>query len=196
MTALPRVSILLPAHNRGDVIQFSIESVLVQNFQDFELLIVRDGCTDNTAEVVQSYLGDKVFWFDLTKAPNFGYANRNKILKLAKGAFIAYISHDDLISKDHLTLALDAFVENLKLEIVFLKHVWVSKDLDFVPSTFTLNDKRNLKQFLKGQKTRIVSSSIVHKRSCFDKYGYWNERLEGSGDVGFPFLGHFKSGVI
>ena len=206
----PLISILLPTHNRADVLPFAIQSVLAQTIQDFELLIVGDGCTDNTAEIVQSFSDPRIQWHDLPKAPGFGYANRNIVLRLARGEFIAYMAHDDLWLSDHLEQLLPFFSDE-KIEIVYSRPLWVIPFGMIVPGMFNLDHAPTLKIFLNKESNLIPAGFFIHRRECFFKYGYWNDNLPAAGDqdmwvriikggreknfvyVGCPTCLHFKA---
>src|SRR5688572_16789784 len=143
----PLVSVLLPTHNRADVLYFAICSVLAQTVQDFELLIVGDGCTDDTEEIIRSFEDPRIRWFDLPKGPTFGYANRNTVLKEARGEIVAYMSHDDLWLSDHLE-QLIPFFDDEKVEIAFSRPLWVIPFGMIVPGMYNLNHLQTLKIFL------------------------------------------------
>ena len=177
----PHFSILLPTHNRADVLPFSIRSVLGQTLQDFELLIVGDGCTDETADVVGSFRDSRIRWFDLPKAPHFGYANRNLALREARGSLIAFMAHDDLWLPDHLHLLSPAF-DAREVEIAYSRPLWVIPNGLVSPSSFNLHDGETLLEFLSRRRNQIPAGCVVHRRECFDRYGYWNDQLPGSGD--------------
>jgi glycosyltransferase involved in cell wall biosynthesis len=178
----PEFSILLPTHNRADVLPWAIRSVLAQTEQNFELLIVGDGCTDNTAEVVRSFADDRIRWFDLPKAPHFGYANRNLVLREARGAVVAFMAHDDLWLPDHLDL-LASCLESTGSEIAYSRPLWVIPRGLIAPTAFNLNYRPTLEGFLtKRHRHMIPAACVVHRRECLVKYGYWNESLREAGD--------------
>jgi hypothetical protein len=177
----PLFSILLPTHNRADVLPFAIRSILGQTLQDFELLVVGDGCTDQTSDVVRSFADPRILWFDLPKAPNFGYANRNIVLRQARGAYIAFMAHDDLWLPDHLELLLP-FLQQPGIELAYSRPLWVTPEGTIVPAAFNLEHVLTLESFLAMEQNRIPAGCVVHHRECFSKYGYWNEALPACGD--------------
>jgi hypothetical protein len=176
----PLFSVLLPAHNRADVIGFAIRSVLAQTEEDFELLVVGDGCTDDTAAVVQSFNDRRIRWFDLPKAPGFGYQNRNVVLRQAQGDFIAYLAHDDLLLPDHLQWFRPVLADDA-IEWAYSRPLWVSRDGDIIPVCTNLTNDDEL-HHMKTVELFIPTSCIVYRRACHDRYGMWPEHLASEGD--------------
>jgi glycosyltransferase involved in cell wall biosynthesis len=176
----PRFSILLPTHNRADVIGFAIESVLWQTEQDFELLIVGDGCTDRTAEVVSAFDDPRIRWFDLPKAPLSGYANRNIVLRQARGHYVAYAQHDDIMFPDHLTRLVEV-LETGGAGWGYSRPLWVTTDGLVVPLAVDLTKPDDLQYFLKFGNS-IPSCCVMHTRDSLVRAGYWPERIPSIAD--------------
>ena len=176
----PRFSVLIPTHNRSRLLRLSLSSVLAQTEQDFEVLVVGDGCTDDTADMVAAFADSRIRWFDLPKAPNFGYANRNVALRQAIGTYIAYVTDDDLVFPDHLAL-LAATLETSGAEWVYGRPLWVTPEGLVVPFASNLLNIDELEIFVTSR-NHIPSSCVMHRRSCLEKYGYWPEEVASAGD--------------
>ena len=89
------VSIIMPTYNCGRFIAEAIQSVLAQTYQAWELIIVDDGSTDNTADIVASFPDPRIHY--LCNEQNIGAAlTRNKALREASGRYIAFLDSDDL----------------------------------------------------------------------------------------------------
>ena len=90
---MPTVSVVIPAYNAEEYIAETLDSVLSQNYSDYEILVIDDGSTDHTGEVLAHY-GDRIHLF---QKPNGGPASaRNLGLKHARGRYIAFLDSDDL----------------------------------------------------------------------------------------------------
>lgn len=177
-----KFSILTPAHNRADVLPFAIRSVLAQTETDWELLIVGDGCTDNTAVVVAQFRDPRLRWFDRPKGAGFGYDNRNFAFRKMRGEFVAILPHDDIWFPDHLSL-LARSLEERGAEWTYSRTIWVEPGGELLPGDFDLAaDNYVRQQFVDRKLNGIPSGSVMHRRDCFARYGYWNETLPACGD--------------
>ena len=179
--ASPQVSIVLPTHNRADVLGLAIQSALAQTWQDFELLVVGDGCTDHTAEVVRGFDDERITWLDLPKAPGVGYANRNVALRQARGEWIAYLAHDDLWFPDHLE-RLAGLLAETGAEFAYSRQLDISTQGDITPRVFNLHDPLTWDLWRSKFVGYITIGNVVHRADCLKRYGYWNEHIARSGD--------------
>lgn len=152
----PQVSVLMATYNWSSVLPYSIASALEQTFTNFELLVLGDGCTDDSERVVSEIKDPRVRWIGL---PRFGHQSgpNNEGLRQARGEYIAYLGHDDLWMRHHLettVAALDAGAD--------LAHA--------VPA------------FVKPDGSILVSiappSAIVHRKSMTDRIGGWRNYRE------------------
>ena len=102
----PRVTVVIPTYNYADVLPYSIASVLEQTMPDFEVLVIGDGCTDDSASVVAGIGDPRVQWINLNENTGNQAGPNNEGLRRARGAAVAYLGHDDLWLPHHLEVLL------------------------------------------------------------------------------------------
>jgi hypothetical protein len=163
------------------VIGFAIRSALAQTEPDFELIVVGDGCSDSTAEVVRAFDDPRVKWLDLPKAPGIGYAHRNRALTEASGRFIAYLAHDDVWFPDHLA-RLGARLDEPGVELVYSRLLAVGLDGALNPSWYNLGVPRHAAGLWRGD-SAITMCAVAHTRDCVAKYGPWDDSLRQGADI-------------
>src|SRR5262245_25998038 len=122
---MPLVSVILPTYNRADTIRRAIESVRNQTLQDWELLVVDDGSTDDTAGMIAArYAGEPRL--KLIRQENQGVsAARNAGLRASFGKYLAFIDSDDEFLPHHLELE-SAFLESHPEENMVSSELWES----------------------------------------------------------------------
>ena len=112
------ISVIIPTYNRAHLIKRSVESVLNQTYKNLELIIVDDGSTDNTKEIIDSINDKRIIY---VKQQNQGAcAARNNGIDLAKGKYIAFQDSDDIWHLNKLEIQIQKLKEN-NADIVFCK---------------------------------------------------------------------------
>src|SRR5208337_4612394 len=110
------VSVVIPAHNSRRYITQTLDSVLAQKHRPLEILVVDDGSTDSTTQLVSAYARE----VRLIQQEQHGHpAARNTGIRAAAGEFLGFLDHDDLWSADKLELQLASFERDPSLDLVF-----------------------------------------------------------------------------
>ena len=148
----PRVSINIITYNRADFIVEAIESVLAQNFTDWELIIVDDGSTDNTEKVIEKYLSDdRIHYFK--NAKNLGIcASRNRALNESHGEYVAILDSDDLWANPNKLQNQADFLDN-------------HPDYVLVGTGIIVVNQKNqeLKRYLNPESDKAIKSQMLAK---------------------------------
>ena len=106
----PLVSVIIPAFNAEKYIGEAIGSILAQTYKNFELIIINDGSTDNTAEIILSYNDERIKY--INNEANAGISrSRNKGIRHSKGKYIAVLDSDDIAARDRLEIQVK-YLEN------------------------------------------------------------------------------------
>jgi glycosyltransferase involved in cell wall biosynthesis len=108
MSGTPSVSIVVATYNRSNVLALAVESARAQTVEDWEMVVVGDACTDDTAEVVRSFEDSRIRFVNLPE--NWGEQSRpnNEGVAVTRGRYVSFLNHDDLWFPDHLERALAA----------------------------------------------------------------------------------------
>ncbi|HEY9005074.1 MAG TPA: glycosyltransferase [Ohtaekwangia sp.] len=120
------ISIVVPTYNREAYIGKTIRSVLDQNYQHFELIIVDDGSTDNTEKVVTGFADSRIRYY--RKSNEERAAARNYGVNRASGNYITFLDSDDLLKPNHLSEAIHFLKKNPGAEIFSLGYDIVRVD--------------------------------------------------------------------
>lgn len=120
LKAFPLLSVIMPAYNTEQFIEFSIKSMINQTYTNWELIIIDDGSSDNTANIVQHWLKrDKRIRFIQQENSGKPSIARNKGINTAKGKYISFLDADDTYNKDRLLLAVEALETNRDIALCF-----------------------------------------------------------------------------
>ncbi len=113
-THAPRVTVAMPLYNGAATVARAIDSIVQQTFTDFELVLIDDGCIDNTIDIVRTYNDPRIRL--IVHETNRGLAaTRNHLVDQARGEFIAWLDQDDWSHPERLARQVTAFEKNTRL---------------------------------------------------------------------------------
>jgi len=173
-----QVSVIIPTYNRGWIIKEAIDSVLAQDYTEFELIVVDDGSTDHTSDILDSYRNDIIVLSQKKKGVS---AARNRGIAEASGKFIAFLDSDDLWLSQKLSVQMDFFNQTPDALICQTEEVWIRNGLRVNPK------KRHKKPsgmiFEPSLELCLVSpSAVMIQRRLLDRVGGFDETLPACED--------------
>jgi glycosyltransferase involved in cell wall biosynthesis len=175
---MPTVSIIIPTYNREHVLGRAVQSVLAQTYQDFELIIVDDGSTDNTEKLVKSFTSEKIRYIQHRENKGVAAA-RNTGIRSAKGDYIAFQDSDDEWLPEKLEKQMRAFATAPpEVGIVYTGFLMITtKKREYKPSAaVTPKDGDIFRSLLRGEYLASPQASVV-KRECFERVGMFDEHF-------------------
>jgi glycosyltransferase involved in cell wall biosynthesis len=186
----PTVSVVIPTYNCEAYIAETLESVLGQTFTDLELIVVDDGSTDRTREIVASF-GTSVRL--LSQANSGVCVARNYGIREAAGRYLCLMDHDDYWYPDKLALQVEQMEQHPEIGLVYSSFIWwhpdekgVFPDPDsFAPASFPTGVDEEFSGWIYHLLILdcwILTSSEMIRAEVFDKCGAYNESLPYSED--------------
>jgi glycosyltransferase involved in cell wall biosynthesis len=174
----PRVSVIIPTYNRAGIIAEAVDSVLAQDYKDFELIVVDDGSTDNTSEVMARYGDDVRVLFQENKGVS---AARNRGITEASGKLIAFLDSDDLWLPQKLSTQVEFFSQRPDALICQTEEVWLRNGIRINPKH--RHKKPSGMIFEPSLKLCLVSpSAVMIRRDLLDRTGGFDETLPACED--------------
>lgn len=169
-----KISIIIPSFNRLNLIKTTLNSVLDQSYLNWECIVIDDGSTDGTQDVIKQYVkkDDRFVFFQRYRNPKGAPTCRNiGALEKAKGDFILFLDSDDLLSQDSLQKRIEQINQNPNLDF------WVSlsayKDGDKDGFIFNYkNEERDLIRFLRSDLPWTISGPIWNKEFFIELNGF------------------------
>jgi len=193
----PLVSVVIPVYNGERFINDAIDSVIAQNINSIEIIVINDMSTDKTLETLEVF-SNKITV--LTNKKNRGVSfSRNRGIQYAKGRFIAFLDADDLWHPNKLQLQLEVLAQNKDCQFVFS-----SAPLQDLEKSTKLFDVPEIKKITANTKTLrdifenpyMSTSTIVTTKKLCEEINYFREDLKTAEDIDFCLKMASKTQVI
>ncbi|MBV6627760.1 MAG: glycosyltransferase family 2 protein [Rivularia sp. (in: Bacteria)] len=184
----PKVSVIIPTYNRAHLVQDAVESVLNQTYQDFELIVIDDGSTDNTKEVLAVYKDKLAYIYQENRGRS---SARNHGIKIAQGEYIAFLDSDDVWFPDKLERQVP-ILEYAPSDVVLVHGYKCMVDKNLQPvAGWELKLRRLYAQAEKGeetyenylQSTCIFTSTILLRKTALLEINGYDVSIQGREDL-------------
>jgi glycosyltransferase involved in cell wall biosynthesis len=194
------VSVIIPTYNRAHLIQESIYSVLNQTYKELELIIVDDGSTDNTEEIVRAIPDSRIQYF---KLPHSGRnaISKNFAIRQSKGTLIAFNDSDDTWENTKLEKQVQLLSQHPNLGFSITDAINYTTAGILSSRTYAVRggiECANIFNRMKENRFVVYNPTILMRRSCFDKTGLFDETMPFGSEFHFNILlaFYFDAGII
>jgi glycosyltransferase involved in cell wall biosynthesis len=176
----PLVSVIIPVYNGTNYLREAIDSVLTQTYKNYEIIVVDDGSTDGTWDIIQSY-GTRVYGIH---KENGGVASAlNCGIREARGDYIAWLSHDDLFLPEKLEKQVRFLQKFKQFKACYTDYYITGPDGKILSEVLTpWYPQIDAIRVLFGD-MYISGSTILIERKCFDEIGVFSEALRYTQDA-------------
>lgn len=173
------VSIIIPTYNRADLIVKTIETVIKQTYHNFEIIVVDDGSTDNTEDVISKINDNRIrYIYQKNAGPS---AARNNGIRNVRGEWIAFLDSDDLWMPEKLERQVKAITENPDVGIISCWFINVLSDgTESCPETRPIINEEYVKAILLFPdyiSSLPNTSAMLVKKQCFEEIGLFDETM-------------------
>lgn len=173
---MARVSAIIPAYNCEKYIVETIESVFAQTHKDIELIVVDDGSTDRTEEIIRSF-GARLNYIrqDKNSGPS---AARNRGIKESSGAYVAFLDHDDIWLPDKIEEQVRMLEREKDLALVYSNFYYINRSGSIMGKLF--DNIKPCRGFVFEElviSNFIPTSSVVIRKKVLDETGIFDERF-------------------
>jgi glycosyltransferase involved in cell wall biosynthesis len=179
------VDIIIPAYNAAKYLPFAIESVISQTFEDWRILLIDDGSTDNTAEVIAPFLTRLGAKLKYIKQENRGLpAARNTAIKNSKAEFLALLDADDVWLPCRLTESLKVFADRPQVGLSYSLITRIDQE-GRLGGTFQGNRKNaegRIAPYIYMRKVELPCPTITFRKKCIDEVGLFDETMRATED--------------
>jgi glycosyltransferase involved in cell wall biosynthesis len=198
-------TIILPCYNGARWVSRAIESILDQTYENFELLIIDDGSTDNSKATIAPHLRDERVRYIYQSNKGFSVAINNGI-KASNGSLIGFIGQDDLWMPNKLELQMKYLNKHVDVDLVFSDYYSIDpqgqilREIKASVPTFRTRQEVITRLFLGNF---IGFETVLIKRKCFDEVGFFDERMTAFSDhdmwlriIGSLNIGYFNQSLV
>jgi glycosyltransferase involved in cell wall biosynthesis len=172
---MPKVSVIIPTYNRADFIAEAIKSVLAQSLRDFEVIVIDDGSTDNTQDIVSTF-PVRYLWQE-NQGPG---AARNKGIDLAQGQYLVFLDSDDVLLSNALEVGVQVLDHHPEAAFSYGKACLINEKGRVFglrkaqhKHSCVQNGNDEIAGFL-VRGNQVPTCTVMVRRNCLDEVGWFN----------------------
>jgi glycosyltransferase involved in cell wall biosynthesis len=198
---MPIISVVIPTYNSVNYLKETVNSVLAQDFDDYEIVIVDDCSIDGTKELIGKYTSKKINYITLENNHGGPSKPRNVGIQRSKGKYIALCDSDDILSTDRLSVAVRYLEQHPEVAMTFTDEEKLEDSTGIIKGNFLNNEYERFHKLEKDKindefyiikkddafecmffENYIMPSGVTIRQSIVDDIGYFAESLSNSDD--------------